>query len=139
MVLGLPLQPSLVGTWLPDRVGAFLVAFIVLALPWCTETERDFLSFLALEPGRGLGCGYVGLIVSSWSALTREGWASAARLAAGRVRHGKAIRSHVSGQTGLGVCAALGGVLKCAQIGSYDFGAEVSGDSGGLWSYRHRL
>nr|DAO51927.1 MAG TPA: hypothetical protein [Caudoviricetes sp.] len=24
------------------------------------ETERDFLSFLALGPGRGLGCGYVG-------------------------------------------------------------------------------
>ena len=86
--------------------------------------ERDFFSFLALEPGRGLGCGYVGLIVSSWSALTREGWASVARLAAGRVRHWKAIRGSVSGRTGLGVCAALGGVLKGAQIGSCDFGTE---------------
>jgi len=105
-----------------------------------TETERDLLSFLALEPsGGGLGCGYVGLIVSSWSALTREGWASAARLAAGRARHGEAIRSPMSDRTGVGVCAALGGVLKCAQIGSCDFGTEVSGDSGGLRSYRYRL
>ena len=47
-------------------------------LPCCTETERDFLSFLALEPSNGLGCGYVGLIVSSWLTLSREGWASAA-------------------------------------------------------------
>nr|DAS72015.1 MAG TPA: hypothetical protein [Caudoviricetes sp.] len=34
-------------------------------------------------PSSGLGCGYVGLIVSSWLTLTREGWASAARWAAG--------------------------------------------------------
>jgi len=38
----------------------------------CTETERDFLSFLALEPSRGLGCGYVGLIVSSWLTLAKS-------------------------------------------------------------------
>lgn len=101
--------------------------------------ERDFFSFLALEPGRGLGCGYVGLIVSRWLTLTREGWASAARRAAGCVRHGKAIRSAVSGRTVVGVCAALGGVLKGAQIGSCDFVAEVSGDSGGLRSHRRRL
>lgn len=35
--------------------------------------------------------------------------------------------------------AALGGTLKGAQIGSCDFGAEVSGDSGWLRSYRHLL
>lgn len=104
-----------------------------------TETERDFFSFLALEPSRGLGCGYVGLIVSRWLTLTREGWASASRRAAGRARHGKAIRSPVSGRTVVGACAALGGALKDAQIGSCDFGTEVSGDSGGLRSYRHRL
>lgn len=45
----------------------------------------------------------------------------------------------MSDRTGVGVCAALGGVLKCAQIGSCDFGTELSGDSGGLRSYRHRL
>lgn len=45
----------------------------------------------------------------------------------------------MSGLTGVGACAALGGVLKDAQIGSYDFGTEVSGDSGGLRSYRHQL
>nr|DAE86985.1 MAG TPA: hypothetical protein [Caudoviricetes sp.] len=30
-----------------------------------------------------MGCGYVGLIVSSWSTLTREGWASAAAAGGG--------------------------------------------------------
>lgn len=45
----------------------------------------------------------------------------------------------MSGLTGVGASAALGGVLKDAQIGSYDFGAEVSGDSGGLRSHRRRL
>nr|DAM54195.1 MAG TPA: hypothetical protein [Caudoviricetes sp.] len=45
----------------------------------------------------------------------------------------------MSGRTGVAVCAALGGVPKGAQIGSCDFGAEVSGDSGWLRSYRHRL
>lgn len=38
----------------------------------CTETERDSLSFLALEPSRGLGCGYVGLIVSSRLTLAKS-------------------------------------------------------------------
>lgn len=45
----------------------------------------------------------------------------------------------MGGRTGVGVCAGLGGVLKGPQIGSCCFGAEVSGDSGGLWSYRYRL
>lgn len=73
--------------------------------------EHDFLAVLALEPSNGLGCGYVGLIVSSWSTVTREGWASAARRAAGREHHGKAIRRLVGGRTGVGVCAGLAGVL----------------------------
>lgn len=45
----------------------------------------------------------------------------------------------MSDLTGVGACAALGGVLKGAQIGSCNFGSEVSGDSGWLRSYRHRL
>nr|DAS95332.1 MAG TPA: hypothetical protein [Caudoviricetes sp.] len=59
-------------------------------LPCCTETERDFLSFLALVPGNGLGCGYVGLIVSSWSTLTRENCAAATRARAAREGHQEA-------------------------------------------------
>lgn len=70
---------ALVDPWSPDRVGAFRDTFVVLALPCCTETEPGLEDFLALVPSSGLGCGCVGLIVSSWSALTREGWASAAR------------------------------------------------------------
>ena len=139
MVRWLVTYLALVDPWSPDRVGAFRDIFVVLALPCCTETEPDLEDFLALVPSSGLGCGYVGLIVSRWLTLTREGWASAARRAAGREHHGKAIRSPVSGRTGVGACAALGGALKDAQIGSYDFGTEVSGDSGGLRSYRHRL
>ena len=128
--------------WQPSRIN-FLTTHPVLALPRCTETEPDLEDFLALEPSNGLGCGYVGLIVSSWSALTREGWASAARRAAGRERHGKAIGRLVDGLTGAGVRAGLGGELKGAQIGSCGFGdtwgVELSGDSGGLRSLRRRM
>lgn len=77
MVCWLVAYLALVDPWSPDRVGAFRDTFVVLALPRCTETEPDLEDFLALEPSSGLGCGYVGLIVSSWSTLTREGWASA--------------------------------------------------------------
>ena len=115
---------ALVDPWSPDRVGALRDAFVVLALPCCTETEPDLEGFLALVPSSGLGCGYVGLIVSSWLTLSREGWASAARRAAGRERHGKAIGGLVGGRTGVGVCADLGGGLKGSQIGSY-----------GLWCF----
>lgn len=94
-------------------------------------------------PSSGLGCGYVGLIVSSWLTLFKEGWASAARRAAGRERHGKAIGRLVGGLTGAGVCAGLGGVTKGAQIGLHGFGhtwgVELSGDSGGLRSVRRRM
>lgn len=143
MVRWLVTHLALVDPWSPDRVGAFRDAFVVLALPCCTETEPDLEDFLALEPSNGLGCGYVGLIVSSWSTLTREGWASAARRAAGRERHGKAIGRLVGSLTGVGVCAGLGGVAKGSQIGLRDFGrtwgVELSGDSGGLRSLRRRM
>lgn len=122
MVRWLVTYLALVDPWSPDRVGAFRDTFVVLALPCCTETEPDLEDFLALVPSSGLGCGYVGLIVSSWSTLTREGWASAARRAAGRERHGKAIEGLVGGRTWVGVCADLGGGSKGAQIGSYGFG-----------------
>lgn len=122
MVRWLVTYLALVDPWSPDRVGAFRDTFVVLALPCCTETEPDLEDFLALEPSNGLSCGYVGLIVSSWSALTREGWASAARREAGRERHGKAIGRLVGGRTGVGVCAGLGGVAKGSQIGLRDFG-----------------
>jgi len=112
---------ALVDPWSPDRVGTLRDTFVVLALPCCTETEPDLEDFLALVPSSGLGCGYVELIVSSWSTLTREGWASAARRAAGRERHGKAIGRLVDGRTGGSVCAGLGWVLKGAQIGLGDF------------------
>lgn len=79
MVRWLVTYLALVDPWLPDRVGAFRDTFVVLALPCCIETEPDLEDFLALVPSNGLGCGYVGLIVSSWSTLTREGWASTAR------------------------------------------------------------
>ena len=121
MVRWLVTYLALVDPWSPDRVGAFRDTFVVLALPCCTETEPDLEDFLALVPSNGLGCGYVGLIVSSWSALTREGWASAARRAAGRERHGKAIGRLVGGRTGVGVCADLGGVAKGSQIGLRGF------------------
>ena len=134
---------ALVDPWSPDRVGAFRDTFVVLALPCCTETEPDLEDFLALEPSNGLGYGYVGLIVSSWSTLTREGWASAARRAAGRERHEKATRGLMGGLTGVGVCAGLGGVAKGSQIGLHDFGrtwgVELSGNSGGLRSVRRRM
>nr|DAX45596.1 MAG TPA: hypothetical protein [Caudoviricetes sp.] len=69
-------------------------------------------------PSNGLGCGYVGLIVSSWSTLTREGWASAA----GGAHPREAVSRLVGGRTGVGVCADLGGGLKGSQIGSYGLG-----------------
>lgn len=112
---------ALVDPWSPDRVGAFRDTFVVLALPCCTETEPGLDGFLALAPSKGLGCGCVGLIVSSWLTLSREGWASAVRRAAGRERHGKAAVRLVSGRTGVGVCAGLGGVTKGPQIGLGDF------------------
>ena len=122
MVRWLVTYLALVDPWSPDRVGAFRDTFVVLALPCCTETEPDLEDFLALEPSNGLGCGYVGLIVSSWLTLSREGWASAARRAAGRERHGKAIERLVGGRTGVGVCAGLGGGPKDSQIGSCGLG-----------------
>lgn len=118
MVRWLVTYLALVDPWSPDRVGAFRDTFVVLALPCCTETEPDLEDFLALEPSNGLGCGYVGLIVSSWLTLSREGWASAA----GHGRPGKAIRRFVGGRTGASVCAALGGGAKGAQIGLRGFG-----------------
>ena len=143
MVRWLVTYLALVDPWSPDRVGAFRDAFVVLALPCCTETEPDLEDFLALEPSNGLGCGYVGLIVSSWLTLSREGWASEPRRAAGRERHGKAIGRLVGGRTGVGVCAGLGGVAKGAQIGLHGFGrtwgVELPGDSGGLRSPRRRM
>nr|DAS43031.1 MAG TPA: hypothetical protein [Caudoviricetes sp.] len=143
MVRWLVTYLALVDPWSPDRVGAFRDTFVVLALPRCTETEPDLEDFLALVPSNGLGCGYVGLIVSSWSTLTREGWASAARRAAGGVHPGKAIRRLVDDLTGVSVCAGLGGVTKGAQIGLHGFGrtwgVELSGDSGGLRSLRRHM
>ena len=125
---------ALVDPWLPDRVGAFRDTCVVLALPCCTDTEPDLEDFLALAPSSGLGCGYVGLIVSSWLTLSREGWASAA----GGAHPRKAIRRLVGGLAGVGVCAGLGGVTKDPQIGLHGFGCtwgvELSGDSGGLRS-----
>lgn len=103
--------------WRPSRIN-FLTTHPVLALPCCTETEPDFEDFLALEPSSGLGCGYVGLIVSSWSTLTRENCAAAA---GGAVWAEKATGRLVGGRTGAGVCALLGWVLKGAQIGLGDF------------------
>ena len=143
MVRWLVTYLALVDPWSPDRVGTPLVTFVVLALPCCTETEPDLEDFLALVPSSGLGCGYVGLIVSSWLTLFREGWASASRRAAGRERHGKAIRRLVGGRTGMGVCAGLDGVAKGHQIGlhslGYTWGVELSGDSGGLRSPCRRM
>lgn len=72
MVRWLVTYLALADPWSPDRVGAFRDTFVVLALPRCTETEPDLEDFLALEPSNGLGCGYVGLIVSSWSTLTKS-------------------------------------------------------------------
>lgn len=40
----------------------------------------------------------------------------------------------MGGLTGVGVCAGLGRVVRGAQIGSCDFGGELSGFSGGLTS-----
>nr|DAS42403.1 MAG TPA: hypothetical protein [Caudoviricetes sp.] len=143
MVRWLVTYLALVDPWSPDRVGAFRDTFVVLALPCCTETEPDLEDFLALVPSNGLGCGYVGLIVSSWSALTREGWASAARRATGRRWPRKGSRGLSGGRTGVSVCAGLGGVAKGAQIGLHGFGCawggELSGDSGGLHSPRRRM
>ena len=139
MVRWLVTYLALVDPWSPDRVGAFRDTFVVLALPCCTETEPDLEDFLALVPSNGLGCGYVGLIVSSWLTLSREGWASAA----GGAHPRKAIGRPVGGQTWVGVCAGLGWVVKGAQIGLHGFGrawgVELSGDSGGLRSPRRRM
>ena len=46
MVNSLVLLLALAGTRSPDRVGAPLVTFVVLALPCCTETEPDLEDFL---------------------------------------------------------------------------------------------
>jgi hypothetical protein len=139
MVRWLVTYLALVDPWSPDRVGAPLVAFVVLALPCCTETEPDLEDFLALAPSSGLGCGYVGLIVSSWLTLSREGWASAA----GGVHPRGAVSGLVGGLMGARACAGLGGVAKGAQIGLHGFGrtwgVELSGDSGGLRSLRRRM
>ena len=118
MVRWLVTYLALVDPWSPDRVGAFRDTFVVLALPCCTETEPDLENFLALVPSNGLGCGYVGLIVSSWSTLTREGWASAT----GGAHPRKATRRLVDSRTGAGVCAGLGGVPKGPQIASCGLG-----------------
>lgn len=130
---------ALVDPWLPDRVGAFRDTFVVLALPCCTETEPNLEDFLALEPGNGLGCGYVGLIASSWSTLTRENCAAAA----GGAHPREAVRRLVGGLTGAPACAGLGGVAKGPQIGLRSFGrtwgCELSGDSGVLHSLRCRM
>ena len=108
MVRWLVTYLALVDPWLPDRVGAFRDTFVVLALPCCTETEPDLEGFLALVPSNGLGCGYVGLIVSSWLTLFREGWASAARRAVGRSRPEEGSGRLSGDRTGVGVCAGPG-------------------------------
>ncbi len=90
MVRWLVTYLALVDPWSPDRVGAFRDTFVVLALPCCIETEPDLEDFLALVPSNGLGCGYVGLIVPSWSTLTRENCAAAAGARAGREGHWEA-------------------------------------------------
>lgn len=124
--------------WRPSRIN-FLTTHPVLALPCCTETGPDLEDFLALVPSSGLGCGYVGLIVSSWLTLSREGWASAA----GGAHPRKAIRRLVGGLMGASVYAGLGWVAKGPQIGLHSFGrtwgVELSGDSGGLRSPRRRM
>lgn len=113
---------ALVGPWSPDRVGALRGTFVALALPCCTETEPDLEDFRALAPSSGLGCGYVGLIISSWLMLTREGWASAARRRLGREHPRKGAGRLVSSRTGVSACAGLGGVAKGSQIGLHGFG-----------------
>nr|DAO81984.1 MAG TPA: hypothetical protein [Caudoviricetes sp.] len=90
MVRWLVTYLALVDPWLSGRVGAFRDTFVVLALPCCTETEPNLEDFLALVPSSGLGCGYVGLIVSSWSTLTRENCAAATRARAAREGHQEA-------------------------------------------------
>lgn len=120
MVRWLVMYLALVDPWLPDRVGAFRDSFVALALPCCTETEPDLEDFLALVPSSGLGCGYVGLIVSSWLTLFREGWASAA----GGAHPREGARRLVGDRMRVGVCAGLGGVAKGAQIGLYGFGGS---------------
>lgn len=90
MVRWLVTYLALVDPWSPDRVGAFRGTFVVLALPCCTETEPDLEDFLALVSSNGLGCGYVGLIVPSWSTLTRENCAAAAGAGVGREGHWEA-------------------------------------------------
>lgn len=123
MVRWLVTYLALVDPWLPDRVGAFRDTFVVLALPRCTETEPDFEDFLALVPSSGLGCGYVGLIVSRWLMLSREGWASAVRRAVGRLWPEEGSRRLSGDRTGVGVCAGLNGVPKGPQVGLDDFEA----------------
>lgn len=123
MVRWLVTYLALVDPWPPDRVGALRDTFVVLALPCCTETEPDLEDFLALAPSNGLGCGYVGLIVSSWSTLTREGWASAVRWAVGRLWSEEGSRRLSGDRTGVGVCAGLNGTPKGPQIGLDDFEA----------------
>nr|DAM79872.1 MAG TPA: hypothetical protein [Caudoviricetes sp.] len=86
-----------------------------------------------------MGCGYVGLIVSSWLTLFREGWASAARRAVGRRRPREGSGRLSGGRTGVSVCAGLGGRSKGSQIGPCGLRGEVSGNSGGLRSVRRRM
>lgn len=121
--------------WRALRIN-FLTAHPVLALPCWIEMEPDLEDFLALAPSSGLGCGCVGLIVSSWLTLSREGWASAA----GGAHPREAVRRLVSGLMGTSVCAGLGGVTKGAQIGLHGvgrtWGCELPGDSGVLRSLR---
>ena len=130
---------ALVGPWLPGRVGAFRGAFVVLALPCCTETEPGLEDFLALAPSKGLGCGCVGLIVSSWSTLTREGWASAAGARAAREGHWEARgRPNRCGC----VCWPGWGHERRSDLLTWlraRPGVELSGDSGGLRSPRRRM
>ena len=49
----------------------------------------------------------------------------------------------MSGRSGVGVCAGLGGVAKGPQVGLHGFGCawgvELSGDSGGLRSLRRHM
>lgn len=75
---------ALVDPWPPGLVGMLRDTFVVLALHCCTELEPGLDVFLAVAPTKRVGLWLRKLIVSSWLALSREGWASAARRAAGR-------------------------------------------------------
>lgn len=139
MVRWLVTYLALVDPWLSGRVGAFRDAFVVLALPCCTETEPDLEDFLALEPSNGLGCGYVGLIVSSWSTLTKEDCASAAGAQVAREGHREA---HGRPNGGKCVCWPGWGAERRSDWLTrlrVPLRCELSGDSGGLRSPRRRM